>query len=476
MKLTRVRRWLLLIFGPLLVGAVFLLFPIHRPIELTRIPARPDQDSVLVTAGARYRANAAHRFLFGTHYRELWTLPVMVEVLKLGEFDGGLRPQREGGGMETRSLHLLAPTGRHYIFRSVDKEITRLLNYGLSRSLLASILQDQTSSAHPAGVLVAARLQAAAGLPAPPPRLVVLPDDPGLGGFRPRFAGLLGILQEAPGEAPGVPRDSAGEPEVKHTDELVAVLNAGPSNQADARGYLTARLLDFFLNDWDRHGGQWRWIPRAEGWGTLWQPAPIDRDQAFAWYDGVLLDVARLRTAKLSEFGPAYPHLGGLIRNSGPLDRRLLAGLERAAWDSVAGFLESRLSDSVIDAAVHAMPMPYWQSSGQELAATLKQRRKGIRGIATEFYLLLARRPEVHATAADAVAHLTRYPDGSVDLRLSSWFARRFSPRETDRIDLYLHGAGERVVVTGDYPGGIEIHVFDANGREVSLPSPLKTL
>jgi len=469
----RVRRWLLGITVFLLVGAVFLLFPIHAPLELTRVPVPPGADSVLVAAGPRYRANALQRFLLGTHYRELWTLPVRFEVLNLAQFAGGLRPLREGGGMETRSLHFVTPSGGRYVFRSLDKEITRLLHAGLGRSLLASMLQDQTSSAHPAGVLVAARLQEAAGLPAPHPRLVVLPDDPGLGAFRLRFAGLLGTLQEGPGEDLSVPRDSAGEPVTRHTEDLLGLLDAGPGNQADVRSYLAARLLDFFLNDWDRHGGQWRWIPQAEAWGTLWRPVPVDRDQAFAWYDGVLLGLARLRTSKLSEFGPEYPHLKGLIRNSGPLDRRLLAGLERGTWDSVAAALEAELSDAVIAAAVRAMPSAYWEVSGPALAATLQQRRQGIRRMATEFYLVLAEYPEVHATAADGGAQAMRHPDGSVELRLSSWFARRFSPAETKRIDLYLHGPAERFVVTGD-SRAIPIRVLEAPRLEVAVPGPVK--
>jgi hypothetical protein len=427
--------------------------------------------------GERYRAGALRRALLGTRYRELWTQAVTVEVLKLREFAGGLTPVKEGGGMETRSLHFAAAGGRRYVFRSVDKEITRLLPHGLDRSLLGWAYQDQTSSAHPAGTLVAARLQAAVGLPGTHPRLVVLPDDEGLGRFRARFAGLFGTLQEAPGE----PGDSSSAPgAVKHSDELVALLDSVPGNRVDARAYLTARLLDFFLNDWDRHEGQWRWVARAEPGGTLWRPVPVDRDQAFAWYDGALMDVARLRTSKLSRFGPEYPHLRGLIRNSGNLDRRLLAGLERPAWDSIIGFLEARLSDSTIDAAVRAMPEPWWRSSGAELATTLKRRRAGLRGIGTEFYEWLARQPEVHVAGAGEQAHLVRHPDGSLELWLgraeagsaAAEFARRFLPGETQRVDLHLHGAVGRPLVGGKGPGAIEVRVFDGQGRELPAPRP----
>ncbi|HTL05580.1 MAG TPA: hypothetical protein VL241_07520 [Gemmatimonadales bacterium] len=465
--IARGRRRLLLVLGTVLVAAVLLLVPVHPPIELPRFPAAPGQDSVRVIAGERYRANALVRLLLGAHYRELWTLPINVEVLRLDAVDGGLRPVREGGGMETRSLHFSSAAGRHSVFRSLDKEITRLLSTGMSRSLLASVVQDQTSSAHPAGVLVAAELQRAAGLPAPHPRLVVLPDDPALGAFRPRFAGLLGILQESPGESPGVPRDSTGEPLAKHTDEVMGLLDAGTGQRIDAAGYLTARLLDFFLNDWDRHAGQWRWIPAPAAGGTWWRPVPIDRDQAFAWYDGILLALARLRTSKLSEFGPGYPHLQGLMRNSGALDRRLLAGLSRATWDSVGSFLTAALSDSVIDSAVHQMPAAYWQVSGPQLAATLKQRRAGLGAMATEFYRALARVVEVHAAATDTLARLTPGSDGSLELRLDSGFARRLEPGVTTRIELHLHRADGRIVVVGDPAGPIPLRVLDVTGREV---------
>src|SRR3989449_6740445 len=38
------------------------------------------------------------------------------------------------------------------------------------------------------------------------------------------------------------------------------------------------------------------------------------------------------------------------------LDRRLLVDLEKPVWDSVAGALQARLPDSVIDAAVRRVP------------------------------------------------------------------------------------------------------------------------
>lgn len=480
MNRRRLATWSLLIFGPMVFGAAALLLPLRPPIVMPSFTAREAQDSVLVVPGERYRAGRIKRFFLGDHYRDLWTTPLKVEVLKLHEIDGGLRPVREGGGQETRSLHLISDSGRRFIFRSTDKELVRLIHYGLSRSLLAHLIQDQASASHPASAVVAAPLQAAVGLPVGHPRLVVLPSDDSLGAFQARFAGLLGTFQEGPSELLPPSSGAAAAGDVEDTDEVMALLDASPKHRADTHAFLTARLLDLFLNDWDRHGGQWRWAPWPERWGTLWRPIPVDRDQAFARYDGLLLALARLRTTKLSAFGPDYPHIQGLTRNSGDLDRRLLAGLSRKAWDSVAAFVVAQLGDSVIDAAVRMMPEPYWRLSGPRIAEALKQRRNGLRAIANQFYARLAQRPEVHLAWSGVTVRIDYQPDGSLELELfpgddaleqSASFARRFIPGETDRIDLLLHGKAPRVVVSGNKPGtsGIELHLLDELGREVPL-------
>jgi hypothetical protein len=36
-----------------------------------------------VVSGAQYKAGGSHRFFFGDEYRDVWTMPVTVEVLDL---------------------------------------------------------------------------------------------------------------------------------------------------------------------------------------------------------------------------------------------------------------------------------------------------------------------------------------------------------------------------------------------------------
>lgn len=471
--MTRMGRWLKRIGWTVLILAVLLALPVLPRIAMPLFPAPPGADSIELAVNSGYQVNPVAEFLLGTQYRNLWNEPIKVEVLDLDAFEGGVRPTKEGGGQETRSLHFETSDGRHFIFRSVDKEVLRLLNAGLSRSPVAWLVHDQTSSSFPAGALVANELQAAVGLPAGTARLVVLPDHARLGEYRERFAGVLGLVQEGHGEYRRNP-PRAGNLEARDTEEVLPRVDSSSSHRLDARGYLTARILDLFLNDWDRHPGQWRWAGVPEPWGTRWMAIPVDRDQSFSSYDGVLMALARLRTPKLAVFGPEIPSVRGLMYNSRSLDRRLLSDLERPVWDSTAAFVVSRLTDSVLAQAVRKLPEPYYRLEGARLIETLTQRRGKLAGSAISLYRRLAKHPEVHATLESEIVELIHHPEGTVELRIapasaetagSPWFTRRFLPGETRGLDVHLGGGKDRIVVTGKPAGEIAIRMFDEKGR-----------
>src|SRR6266481_643009 len=109
---------------------------------------------VTVAPGARYGAGRIHSFFLGEHWRDVWTTAIEVPVLDLNAFDGGLRPDRLGGGLETKNLHFKSANGRTWAFRSVDKDPTRVLDPDTRESLIGDLFQDETSTAHPYGALI----------------------------------------------------------------------------------------------------------------------------------------------------------------------------------------------------------------------------------------------------------------------------------------------------------------------------------
>lgn len=437
----------------------------------------PTPRRTTVTAGAHYRAGWFHRLLLGAHHRDLWATPLEVEVLDLSRVAGGLTPTRCGGRRQTKSLRFQGADGHEYVFRSVDKDPTLALPPELRATFARAIIQDQISSAHPGGPLVVAPLLEAAGVLHAEPRGVVLPEDARLRGFDCVHPGMLGMIEERPTEPPDNEAGFAGAADLAGTKKLFEHLENDADHRIDARALLAARLMDAFIGDWDRHQDQWRWARFDSGGGGAvhwWRPIPRDRDQAFARLDGVLIWLAGFYQPQLVGFGDDYPSVWRLIHSGRVVDRRLLAELDRAAWDSVARALRARLTDSVIDGAVRALPPAYYGRNGPALGRALRRRRDHLPEMAGRFYDVLAAVVEIHATDKRDVAEVERQGGGGgrVVVRLARhgdhapYYQRTFDRRETEEIRLYLHGGDDRLVVRGADGSGPLLRVIGGAGDD----------
>lgn len=436
------------------------------------------QDSVTVTANARYQKGALHRLLWGGEYRDLWATPLRVPVLRPDTFAGGLTPLRAGGGLATESLHMRGADGLEYVFRSVDKNAERGLPEDAHHSLVASIAQDQVANKHPGAALVVEPILAAAGILHPVPALYVMPDDPFLGEFRARFAGRLGMVEVRPEDE----KDSGGASylgadRVIGAERLLERLEASPRERLDAREYLRARLVDMLVGDWDRHLDQWRFAGFKSGDDWRWRPIPRDRDNAFNDNAGLLMIPVRAAFPQLTTWGPRYGNVFGLVKHASDLDRVLLSELEWPAWDSAARFVQARVTDAVIARATGAMPPEYRAESAAGLASDLRMRRDSLGTAARAFYLLLASDVDVHATDEDERAEVVRRSDGGVDVVIRSegiaapLFRRRFDAGETREVRLYLQGGDDRAVVRGTSRGGIQVRLIGGGGDDALADS-----
>jgi hypothetical protein len=451
-------------------GAAFALpssaMALQAPIVV--VPTQPE--SVTVAAGRRYQAGTLHRWFAGSAYRDLWATPIRVPVFDWGTYAGGLHPTKLGGGMQTKSLRFETAGGAEYVFRLSDKSVLSTPEQ-VQGTPAVRIFQDEISALHPAAAAISALIVEASGILHPTAILMVMGDDSALGKYRGDFADRLGMIEEFP----NVPKDGVGfggTTKIIDSPELLHLLNSDSRQHVDARGFLAARLTDFLINDNDRHPGNWKWARLEAGPKTQWEPIARDRDHAFVSYDGVLLSVARWAKPSLVSLGNA-PDVQGLTEPR-MLDARLLGGLEKPVWDSVARALQSRITDAVIDSAAQAMPIEYL-ASAPRLAAILKKRRDALGNAANQFYRLLAARAEVHGTDASDRAVINRVADDIVDVRLESegkpFFSRRFHARETAEILVYLHGGDDTALVTGHVRRSIPIRVIGGNGANTLIDS-----
>lgn len=439
------------------------------------------EDSATVVAGRRYGAGQLRERLLGAGYRELWAAPIRAEVLDLDRFGGRLRPLRQGGGRQTITLHLEGADGRRYVFRSVDKdlEIARDLGEAAGGAIARGLVQDLNSAMYPAAPVIATALQCAVGILCAPPRLVVMPDHPALGEHRELFAGMLGTIEERPNEGKDGKPGFHGFSRIVGTERLLERLAEGPAEAVDARAYLKARLFDLVLGDWDRNPDQWRWAARESSGALTWIPIPRDRDFAFVDYRGALPWIVRQYRPQAVRFDEEYRDLFGLTISSAPMDRRLLAGLSRAAWDSVADALQSAMTDSAIAVAAARAPPEYQALAGDRLTRTLASRRDRLPAVSRRFFRQLSTEVDVHATDAAEIAEIARPDPSTLQVRLferdengalNPFFHRIFHRDHTREVRILMGGGDDRARIHG-VGRGIVVRLVGGGGDDVLLDS-----
>ncbi|UYZ64155.1 hypothetical protein [Hymenobacter weizhouensis] len=434
--------------------------------RLVSSPLPASADSARVTAGRHYQRGPLGRLLLGPHYRRAWATPVTLPVLPPATaVPGGLRFGKMGGGFQTTSMTLVAPDGRGYALRSIDKDPYRTLPKALRQGFVLTTVRDATSAGMPYGAFVVPPLAEAAGVPHTNPRpFYVRPDEQGLGPASERVQGKVVLLEEKMEGRENIAGRLPGAQQLEESDGMLAARFANPRHAIDEEAFLRARLLDIWLGDWDRHEGQWTWAAYAQPDGrTLWRPIPQDRDQVFFRFDdGVISWVVSRLVSKFRTFGPRYESIEGYTRNARFIDERALASLPRTAYQRTARDLQQRLTDAVIGRAVRqGLPPEVYTLEGPQMEAALRARRDALPEAAEEFYQLQARRVLVAGTDQDerfvverlndtaTVVSVYRVPDedDKKATRTQLLYRRSFNPRDTRTVVLRgLEGKDEFIV------------------------------
>ncbi len=435
---------------------------------------------VRVIPGPQYQAGWLHRLLFGDAWRDLWVTPIDVDVLDLNSFAGGLKPLKRGGGYQTKSLRFITPNGRQFKFRSLDKDPAKLLPEDLRETFVADIVQDFIATSNPVSALVAVPIINAAGVINAEPFLYVLPDDERLGDFRAEFGGILGMLEENPDD--DAEEVFAGSDKIILTPKLFDRLEQDNDEQVDACDYLTARLIDIYLGDWDRHIDQWKWARFEEDGKKMWKAIPRDRDQAFCRYDGWVANLVEAYVPQIEGADETYPSMKYLTFSGRHTDWRFLSRLDRVTWDSVTNAVVARITDSVIDRAVNRLPRAMLAKAGDGLRRLLRARRDRLIDASAEYYCERFSVVDVRGSDKAEYARVDRIDDDHVSVaiydldkerhaRQSPLFQRTFLTEETDEIRLLMEGGDDSVDVKGDVDRSILLRIVTGGGNNVVIDS-----
>lgn len=427
------------------------------------VPARVlmlGTDSVTTAPGRSYPAGRIHRFFAGDLNRELWQIPVRLPVLNLSEVGGGLRPSHIIGGKQTVGIRLLGRDGLEYDFRPIVKNPALVLPAWMRKGMVYDVMDDQMAAQFPFGALIVAELQDAAGIAAPRPTPVVMPNDARLGEFRSMFAGRVGLLSVNANERSDNRPGFAGYTEVINSDTVYQRARTDPGSTFDDEAFLRIRLIDMLVGDWDRHSGQWRWGRGVGSNPRRWRPIPEDRDWAFSRIDGMVGAVTRWVLPSYVGFSDRSPPVKRLAVSGSRVDHAVLNRLDREAFAQAARDLQARLTDSVIANAVASLPAEYMPLERERLLGALKARRDQLPRYTEEYYGLLAREVHIFGIVGHRdVIEFIRISDQRVQVRMRTGgtdgpvrYERLLDGRETREVKLFIDVKEDQLIGTDDLP------------------------
>jgi hypothetical protein len=437
-----------------LVCALLLFLALSGPLSAQQRP-----DSITVALAPEFKKEWPYGILFGSHQQYLWTTPVTIELLTLSSHQGGLTPCREIVTPDNRLLLLATSTGDTLVFTPLRERFSDDEADPRDRRLIP---------AHPTSALVADELNGAVGLLRIQPRLVWLPDDSLLGGFRGTYGGSAGFLV--------FPRSGTETTSVPFLDsrDLFTALDADSRNAVDARAFLLSRFIDLLTGDWHRSIWKWWWVAKPENGRTLYSPMPAIRRHSLLMLSSFPKTVHGMLTPGFVNFTGELGDVSRAVVAGAALDVRILGGMDRGSWERIAGEFMTSISDSAIDAALLKLPSQHRQAEGETIAQMLRSRRDAFASVSSQYYLSIAEYAEVRLSDAAEYVTIDRLEDGRVDVTawqrgraLTPVYSRIFLPDETKEIRLHCLGGKDTVYVRGSAERSIVVRVDGGPGDDV---------
>ncbi|QSE96130.1 hypothetical protein [Fulvivirga lutea] len=312
--------------------------------------------------------------LFGSHYREVWSTQVLLPVLH--ELDT-FQFHKVGGGMQTTSIEVRDSDKRSFTLRTLDKDQAKVLPQWLYPSALRLLLRDQTSALNPFGSEVVAGFSEALGIYHTSPKVAYVPYNIQFHDSINHFlAGKAVVFEEEPGSKwKNKPRFNNPK-DILNTEELFELLSSRENNYAfDTLAFLKCRLFDLLISDWDRHGGQWKWVLEHDSITQSIKPFPIDRDMAFCRFDdGLVNKLVVSVTNKFKSFRKGES-IFSIAKKTNDLDSVFLKNLPQDYFLTSSQLIKETLSDSLVHSTfTQRYPAEVYELIGEEHTEVLQYR------------------------------------------------------------------------------------------------------
>lgn len=444
-----------------------ILLPTHKldaQEEQKIISAYAAKDSAVTVISTRYEPKSfLHKMIMGKNYRNTWITPVKLPVFRLSGSEFTI--EKLGGGQQTKSLRLKDKQGREWALRTVDKEVSGAIPKNLNNTIVERVVQDMISASYPYSSIIVGKLSGAAGIVAPMPVMYVVADDPALGLYRSLFANTVCTLEERE------PNNS----DTEDTEEVLEKLKKENENLVLQKKLLRVRLMDMLVGDWDRHEGQVGWASFDSGNSKFYYVIPRDRDNALFYSGGLFPRLARLTFMKhISGFKKKSNNIKWLSKKAWNFDKLFLNELDASAWQKEIKEFQNTISDSVIMATIKSLPLPVYESDGNEMIEKLKSRRDGLLKNAMNYYKFISGTVTISGSNEEEI-FVAKGNGGKLNVTVFKQdqkdrhkiYERTFDRSETGYVRLDGLDGNDQFIIDGTADSKIKLKIYGSGGKDV---------
>jgi hypothetical protein len=426
------------------------------------------------------------RFLFGKHYRKYYSVPIAAKTATLDTLFGGLKPERAGGGHQSKSLQLVGTDGKEYAMRALKKSASRFLQSvafkdqfiakEFENTYAENFLFDIYTTAHPYMPFTIGNLAEKIGVAHTNPLLYYIPKHKALGRFNAAFGDELYMVEERPNDSQTGVKSFGNPSAIISTDDVMKNLQKDEKYAIDESAYIKARLFDMLIGDWDRHEDQWRWGEHKKGNKIMYQPIPRDRDQVFTKYDGALLSLLMKNPAlrHMQTFKDDIKNVKWLNREPYPLDLAFLKTSDENAWLEQAKYIQENLSDADIDAAFHNLPAAVQDETVEDIKGKLKTRKTQLQRYASDYYKVLQKTVLIVGTDKDDKFIIRQKSKNKLEIEVyrlkkegeELLYSKEFTAGKTKNIWIYGLDGDDVFEVKGSAKSAITIRLIGGQNED----------
>ncbi len=430
-------------------------------------------------AGLQYKAGFFKQLILGKHYRSTWIKPLNnIPYLDLDTAFGGLRAYSRGGGAQTTSVKFKSEDGQTFAFRSINKTPTQRMDKDLKPGVYGKITQDKTSHQHPYSSTILGSLMDRLDIPHSRPKLYLMPDSPKLGPFRAEFGGMFGTLEVKPKGKKKGRQAFEDANKVVSTNEMYRKMLDDNDHVVDVDKFVTARLFDIWISDWDRHVNNYKWLVFKDGKTRTYKPFPKDRDKALSLYQGMYYFIEQFHIQKdKASFRKHYSNLKYLNYKNKTMDRWLANSYTYEDWMKAVDHFVNLMSDEAIEEAISNLPLETQDLVRKRMTRIFKIRRASLKKEIQKYYKKLAKQIDLVGSNSRELFELERKENGDVHACVfkvnkkgekgKKLYDRLIKKSETKEIILHGLGKKDRFVITGTTNKSILIRVIGGKGADI---------